>query len=208
MLKLHNFNFNSCLLSSKAQLVTFVYSKMRTHMILSSLKTRFKEKSGKKYLESKLTDANTYSSKKKGISTIGCIVDVDAFPKKEVFNDLINEFSLRPNSVKIISFKRDYDEDSMFTTHVFSTKDLGWKGKIDNSYVREFMDREYDLLINYFNEENLLMKLLTAQTKARIKVGFGDIDLKVNDLILNTPLSDYQIFKSELKKYLKILNEI
>ena len=53
-----------------------------------------------------------------------------------------------------------------------------------------------------------MMKLLSVKTPARLKVGLGAQDPKVNDLILNTPLNDFKLFKGELKKYLKILNEI
>ena len=91
---------------------------------------------------------------------------------------------------------------------MFSDKDLGWKGQIENSYVLEFLSREYDMLINYYEDDNLMMKLLSVKTLARLKVGLAAQDPNINDLILNTPLSDFKLFKSELKKYLKVLKEI
>nr|WP_313777736.1 MULTISPECIES: hypothetical protein [Allomuricauda] len=146
--------------------------------------------------------------KKKGISRIGCIVDVDNFHNAEAFYDLIEEYSLRPNAIKIIGYKREYDKNSPYAIQIYSDKDLGWKGEIENGYVLEFLGREYDMLISYYEEDNLMMKLLSVKTKARIKVGLGTLDPKINDLILNTPLKDFQLFKSELKKYLKVLNEL
>ena len=64
------------------------------------------------------------------------------------------------------------------------------------------------MLINYYEDDNLMMKLLSVKTPARLKVGLGAQDPKVNDLILNTPMNDFKLFKSELKKYLKVLKEI
>lgn len=91
---------------------------------------------------------------------------------------------------------------------MFSDKDLGWKGQIENGYVLEFLGREYDMSINYYEDDNLMMKLLSVKTSARLKVGLGAQDPKVNDLILNTAMNDFKLFKSELKKYLKVLKEI
>ncbi|MEX0312871.1 MAG: hypothetical protein AB3N18_01740 [Allomuricauda sp.] len=144
----------------------------------------------------------------KGITSIGCIVDADSFPNAEVFYELIDDFSLRPNAIKIIGYKREYDKNSPYAIQIFSDKDLGWKGVIENGYVLEFLGREYDILINYYTEDNLMMKLLSVKTPSRLKVGFGALDPKINDLILNTPLSDFKMFKSELKKYLKVLKEL
>jgi hypothetical protein len=41
-----------------------------------------------------------------------------------------------------------------------------------------------------------------------MKVGFKEVDQKLNDLILEIPMSDFKTFKMELKKYLRVLNEI
>jgi len=49
---------------------------------------------------------------------------------------------------------------------------------------------------------------MTLNTRARLKVGFGSVDKNLNDLILNTPIEDFQTFKKELGKYLRVLNEI
>lgn len=143
-----------------------------------------------------------------GITSVGCIVDLDKFDKAEVFFELVEEYKLRPNAVKIIGYKSYYDKNSPYSTPVFSDKDLGWNGNIENSYALEFLSREYDLLVNYFDDENLLIQLMSIKTKARVRVGFKTVDQNFNDIILNLPLKDFKIFKMELKKYLGVLNEI
>jgi len=87
-------------------------------------------------------------------------------------------------------------------------RDLGWKGEVENSYAHEFLGREYDLLVNYYDEDSLLLNLMSAQTKARLKVGFKEVGPTFNDLMLDTPLNDFQTFKKELKKYLGVFKEI
>ncbi len=177
-------------------------------MFLKGLKDKFKHKSGLKYLKEELKKPPSRIQRSKGITSIGCIVDLDKFDNVELFYGLVDEYSLRPNAVKIIGYKSFYDKNSPYATPVFSDKDLGWGGAIENSYALEFLNREYDMLINYYTEDNLLMKLMTLKTRARINVGFGEVDKNLNDLILNTSMKDFKTFKKELQKYLVVLNEI
>ena len=177
-------------------------------MFLRGLKDKFKYKSGLKFLKQELSNPPAMVDRTKGITSIGVIVDMDEFDKTELFYEFIEDFKLRPNAVKIIGYKSYYDKNSPYATPVFSDKDLGWNGAIENSYALEFLSREYDLLVNYYSKENLLLHLMTIKSKARINVGFAEVDSQFNDLIIETPIKDFRIFKQELKKYLGVLNEI
>lgn len=177
-------------------------------MFLKALKDKFKYKSGLKYLKEQFENPPDAVVRKNGITSIAIIVDLDKFDQAELFYEFVDDFKLRPNSVKIIGYKSYYDKNSPYATPVFSDKDLGWKGDIENSYALEFLSREYDMLVNYYNEENLMLQLMTIKTRARINVGFAEIDERHNDLILETSLTDFNTFKKELKKYLKVLGEI
>jgi len=177
-------------------------------MILRAIQDKFKVKSSLKYLEDELEKSKIPENRKKGIRAIACIVDMDNFPNAEVFNELLKEFSLPPNAIQIIGYKRGQDKNTPFSIQFFTDKDLGWNGSIENSHVEEFISREYDLLINYYTEDKLLLKLLTAKVHARLRVGFTGIDANINDLMFATELKDFTTFKSELKKYLKVLKEL
>ncbi len=177
-------------------------------MILKGLQEKLKYKSGVKFLKQELKRPAIKLDRSKGITSVGCIVDLDQFSDVDLFYEFVDDFSLRPNSVKIIGYKNYYDKNSPYATPMFSDKDLGWKGNIENGYALEFLNREYDLLINYYTKEKLLLQLMTVKAKARINVGFGGVDKNLNDLIINTTLEDFKTFKAELKKYLFILNEI
>ncbi|WP_411030996.1 DUF6913 domain-containing protein [Spongiimicrobium sp. 3-5] len=177
-------------------------------MFLKGIKDKFKYKSGLKYLKEEMDSTSKVVQRSKGITSVGCIVDLDKFDDANKFYDLVEEFSLRPNAVRIIGYKDYYDKNSPYATPVFSDKDLGWNGAIENSYALEFLSREYDMLINYYTEENLLLQLMSIKTRARIRVGFDEVDEKLNDLILKTSMNDFNTFKKELRKYLVVLNEI
>ncbi|MDX1314476.1 MAG: hypothetical protein R3356_03150 [Eudoraea sp.] len=147
-------------------------------------------------------------SRKQGIQSLGVIVDLDSFPRAESFEEFIEVFGLRPSAVKVIGYKKDYDTNSPYATPVFSEKDLGWHGEIDNGYAQEFLSREYDVLINYYSEKNLMMQLMTVKTQARIRVGFASVDKTFNDLIVDCSMKDFDLFKNEIRKYLNVLKEL
>jgi hypothetical protein len=177
-------------------------------MFLQGLKDKFKHKSGEKYLKNELLKTPDLERKNKGIAKVGVIVDLDTFQNSDLFYQFIDIFKLRPNAVKIMGYRGYYDKNSPYSTPVFSEKDLGWGGAVENSYALEFLTKEYDLLVNYYTQDVLILKLMTVKTKARIKVGFAEIDPELNDLILQTQLQDFNTFKTELAKYLKVMNEL
>lgn len=177
-------------------------------MFLKGLRDKFKHKSGVKYLRRELETPRSVPDRRQGIRSVGIILDLDAFTTPDVFYELIDSLGLRPNAVKIIGYKQFYDKNSPYATPVFSDKDLGWNGAIENSYALEFLGREYDLLINYYNQDNLMLQLMSIKTSARMRVGFAEVDAAYNDLILGCPIGDFPVFKKELQKYLVVLKEL
>lgn len=177
-------------------------------MFLKGIKDKFKQKSARKFVQQTLSKPSVVSTRKKGIRKVGCIVDLDKFETTDKFYEFLEEFGLQPNAVKIIGYKSYYDKNSPYATPVFSDKDLGWNGDIENSYALEFLNGEYDVLVNYYNESNLLLNIMSLKTVARLKVGFKEVGPEFNDLMLETKLSDFRTFKTELKKYLGVLKEL
>lgn len=176
-------------------------------MFFKKLRDTFKIKSGLTYVQKKIEEPRRSFTGKKGITRVGCIVDMDHFQNTEAFYELVKEFSLNPNAIKIIGYKKK-KYMMPYTIPVYSDKDLGWKGTLHNKDVAEFLKQEYDLLINYYEDDNVMLKLLSVKTPARLKVGLGTLDARLNDLILHLPLNDFNGFKNELKKYLNVLNEL
>jgi hypothetical protein len=177
-------------------------------MIFKGLRDKFKQKSGLKYLERELKTFPESVEKKPGIRTLGVIVDLEQFKEEERFFELVESLRLKPNALKVIGYRAFYDKNSPYATPVFSDKDLGWKGAIENSYALEFLSRPYDVLINYFDQPGLLLHLMSIKTKAGLRVGFKGVDPVYNDLILESPLNDFETFKSEMKKYLSLLKQL
>jgi hypothetical protein len=142
------------------------------------------------------------------IRSIGCIVNFDEFNHTEVFKELSEQIGLKANAYKIIGFSDKGLSGSGFTIPVFSEKDLGWNGKFNNGDIDEFLNRKYDLLINYYKEAPVILKLVSARANGRIKVGLLDENQELNHITFKIPPNSFTKFKDELIKYLRILNKI
>ena len=66
----------------------------------------------------------------------------------------------------------------------------------------------YDVLINFYIKDIPQLNLVAAASNAKFKVGFSDVDNRINDLVIGAGPNNIDLFISELNKYLKILNII
>ncbi len=167
----------------------------------------FKDKTNKKYLNTLLNQRQVNVADSK-IESLGVILNIDEVDDFELFRDLATHIKVHPNKLKVIAFSANKKEKSNSWDVCFNPNDFGWNGTIKNIELQSFLDTKFDALISYYETEELELKLLTAQSKAQFKIGILQTDTRLNDLIIKTDLKVFNIFKTELYKYLTILNKI
>tara|TARA_R110002050_G_scaffold74772_5_gene160221 strand:+ start:34301 stop:34828 length:528 start_codon:yes stop_codon:yes gene_type:complete len=167
----------------------------------------FKEKSNKKYLNKLLSKRQVNVTDNK-IESLGVILNIDEGDDFEKLRGLAAHLKIRPNKLKIIAFSSSKKNDLSTWDVCFNPKDFGWKDTIKNVELKSFLDIEFDALISFYEEDILELKMLTAVSKAKFKVGVLQADERLNDLIIKTSLKEFNVFKKELFKYLTILNKI
>ena len=167
----------------------------------------FKEKSNKKYLNKMLSTRDIYVDDSK-LESIGVIVNVDELEGFEAFKTLAKDLNVHPNKLKIIAYSSNKKEDFNSWDLCFNPKDFGWNGTIKNIELQSFLDMKFDVLISYYTNEDLELKLMTVASKAQFKIGIMQTDTRLNDLIINTQIKEFEVFSGELLKYLMILNKI
>ena len=142
------------------------------------------------------------------IARVGLIVDESNFKeiaalKREIISNGISE-----NNINIIVFRDVVNSKEIYSEPTFGVNDLNFKSKFTQEPINEFISEEFDLLISYYDEVTPFLLLLTHRSKAKFKVGFSDVDNRLNHFLINIDLLDYKGFTSELFRYLKILNKI
>jgi hypothetical protein len=81
---------------------------------------------------------------------------------------------------------------------------MGFWGKLPKT-LHSFLDQEFDLLVNYFENDSLLACWISTQCKARFRLGFSSVDKQFNDLILDIKHTETELFLSQSATYLKAL---
>ncbi|WP_445738086.1 DUF6913 domain-containing protein [Mariniflexile sp.] len=167
----------------------------------------FKQKSIKKRIN-KLLSVEHENVNNDTIESIGVILNIDEIDDFEWFNGLATHLNVHLNKLKIIAFSANKKETLKSWDVCFDPKDFGWFGAIKNSELQAFLDTRFDALISYYEADVTELKLLTALSKAKFKIGISGCDERLNDLIIHTNLKEFNVFKAEVFKYLTILNKI
>ena len=81
---------------------------------------------------------------------------------------------------------------------------ISFTGEIKGNDSLEFISYDFDLLINFFNDNNVLT-LLSSKVNAKFRVGFDSVDSKLNDLIFSKKIKKFKDFELEFVKYLKLI---
>lgn len=167
----------------------------------------FKQKSTKKHL-SKLLNSRRFFLNDEKITSLGVVINIDEVDEFESFIKLAEAINVRSNKLKIIAFTSNKKENISSWNTCFNPKDFSWNGKIKNKELQEFLETPFDALISYYKQDVLELKVLTAASKSKFKIGVLQSDNRLNDFIIKTNLEQFDLFKSELIKYLNTFNKI
>ena len=172
-------------------------------MFLNKIKDFFTKKIVKKSLSNV-----KHSVSNNPIKTIGIVFDESYFYEKEsLIAALINK-GIKKEDIHFFVFKNNIKKNETFDYPVFSHKNINWRGTFDNAEVNTFVTTPFDLLISYYDTEKAALLLFTHLSKATFKVGFSNVDNRLNHFMINTNAENYKVFIDELFKYLKILNKL
>lgn len=167
----------------------------------------FKKNSNKKYLNKLLSERQVNISSNK-IKSLGVILNFDEIDDFNAFNVLASQLQVHTNKLKVIAYTTDLKGHANTWDACFNSKDFGWNGDIKNIELKTFLEEPFDVLVSYYTEPILELKLLTALSKSQFKVGILQSDERLNDLIVKTNVKDVNVFNNEVVKYLTVLNKI
>ncbi|AXO78852.1 hypothetical protein DZC78_00085 [Olleya aquimaris] len=168
---------------------------------------RFIDKSNKKYVKKSVLNRVVQPNDNK-INSIGVLVDNNEFADIEWINNLAQSLKVNQNQLKILSYFNPKKEEISVFTNTFAKKDLSWNGQFKSQIAKGFVNTSFDLLINLYQTNDLALQVATAATNATLKVGLNNTNPELNDLIINVNINDKSVFKTELIKYLNILNKL
>ena len=161
----------------------------------------------KKIVNKSLLNVKLVSTATK-IKTVGIVFDESYFYEREALVQELIEQGIEEKDIKVLVFKNKINKNEVFDYPTFCNNDLSWTATFSKLEVLNFINENFDLLINYYDVEKIPLLLLSNESKANFKVGFSAIDNRLNHFMINTNAENYTVFIDELFKYLKILNKI
>ena len=102
----------------------------------------------KKIVKKKLLNDKAVINDEK-ISSVGLLLDEEQF---SVLNQLITELvnvGISRNQIEILGFKGKINKNESFDFPVFCYQNISLNGTIENSYVSDFINKPFELLINF-----------------------------------------------------------
>ena len=142
------------------------------------------------------------------VVTIGFLVDEDMFPDFDNLKSISEKNGLQEKDMVVFTFMNVKKKLPTLRQNMINNKNFTWKGEIKNQNANEFLNRHFDVLVGYYQGNNLYLDLMMAKSKAKFKVGFKDSDLRILDLIIDVNPQKPAEFKRELLKYLRALGKI
>ena len=142
------------------------------------------------------------------LKTIGFLVNEAVLQDVDVLYEIAKELPIIPKDIKVFSFIEVKKKLPSLRQNQVQCKDFNWKGIMNNQNASEFLAKEFDVLVGYYEGSNEFLDALIAQSQAKFKIGFAGADERLFDLLLGVPPSNMKLFTTELKKYLAILDKI
>jgi hypothetical protein len=167
---------------------------------------RFKETVLKRQLDKLLLQSElSGNSPLKKISSIGIITSEKI--TNEVDLQIEIEALLKCRNTKMYRFRK-FDKTADVSCKHFTEKDINWKGQFTQDNMHVFLEQPFDLLIGYFNSNNIFLETAVLQSKAQFKVGFAGVNSRLYKIEISEKTANVSAFTLELKKYLKIIKKL
>ena len=168
---------------------------------------RLKKKSNQKYLNKNLNNRKPLVDDSI-IQSVGVILNNNDFSDADQLLSLLRSIDIKENKIKFITLIDDHESRPNSWDAYFYPENFKWKGKIEGADLTDFVNEPFDVLISYYQINQLELHLATTLSKAKFKIGISNVDERLHDLIISIDPNQVEIFKKELLKYLKVFNKI
>ncbi len=144
--------------------------------------------------------------------TIGIISFLDSEEKYNTVLELKKTLEKENKQVIALGFIADKNASDFYFSQshidIFTKKNMNIFGIPKGVYVRNFITKDFDFLIDISVKNLIPLKYVAGMTKAKIKVGkYRKEMLYVYDFMINEPKGmQYSDFIKSIMKYLSLLN--
>ena len=143
---------------------------------------------------------------------IGILYTLDVVPEYETVSEFVSQLQHDHKEVKALGFVKNKILVNRFLPKLsydfFSGKDINWFFKPITAKVRDFIEKDFDLLIDLSLKDNLPLKFIAGLSMAHCRIGrFSEENRACYDLMidLSKPLS-LKEYILQITHYLTVIN--
>jgi hypothetical protein len=134
------------------------------------------------------------------------VFNADRFDDLEVFKKWCSKLDISFHKMTLLGYTKNVKKKRLEGATLFDPYAIKWKGGLKDDHLLELLSFKYDLQINYYETSSQIKKFITMKLNSNIKVGYAVHEEITYDLAVNVPLTEQELFISEIAKYLKIFN--
>ena len=166
------------------------------------LKQKVKKLIGKKTRSLKLKELAD-------VKTVGVVFDASTEDKYKSSAHLVRHFSSLKKKVNSIAITNTdilpaYVDTTLSFDYILN-KEIKWFYYPDNKYVVDFVNNEFDLLVNLDFSDNPTLSFISNTSLAHLKVGIRNDNLDLDFMLEGIKDNDLKVFLKELLKYLELI---
>ncbi len=148
------------------------------------------------------------SQRNNKVKSFGFLIDETLQISDDELYDFSKEFNLQHKDIKIFKYIQLKKKVPTLQDNQVSNKDFSWRGVLTNASAKQFLEIDFDLLVALHTQDNVYIDFMVSKSKAAFKVGLANANHSLYDLILQLKPTDLKTLKTELKKYLTVLNKL
>lgn len=169
-------------------------------MIINSIKNIFIKKN--------INNVNKLSRNIQSVelNSVGVLIDIsnDDYTK-ELIEALINK-GVKSKQIFLLQFKTNRSKEEQSNTQLLSYDEFSFFGMLNNQYAEKFIDTSFDVLINYYDNQELPLQFVCKKSSAKFKIGIDKKGTKNNHLTIDTTSKNVSIFVEEFFNFLNKIN--
>ena len=143
--------------------------------------------------------------------SIGILYDATKLEDMMLVSEFVNTLFKTKKDVKALGFvnlkELTHHHMPMLQFDFFFLKDLNWYYKPQNYIIKNFVEKDYDILINFCDDSCIPIKYLAGSSKAKFKVGKYQENIDLYDMMLDVKENTLAALIKETHHYLNIINK-
>ena len=143
--------------------------------------------------------------------SIGILYDATNHDDMLKVSSFVNKLFKSKKDIKALGFvnlkELSHHHMPMLQFDFFFLKDLNWYYKPQNYIIKNFIEKDYDILINLCDSRCIPIKYLAGSSRARFKVGKYEEKLDLYDMMINVKGNTLDELINEIYHYLNIINK-